>query len=1525
MTKILKITARIVGLLLEWLLVFILFLAFGIRTSPVQTYIAQQLTAYLSDELGAKFHVEKVDIIFLDKVELQGVFAQDLDGDTLLYAGSLYLELHDYDLDKKYFRFSEVEIDNSRIGIKEDTAGVYNYRFILDYFASDKKKKTPPTIVFDQIKVHNTCFSWDDNRKKRKEYGMDYFHIRASSIETLVEDFKIAGRTYTGFIRSLQCVEKSGFELKDFNTGVKVDSTGVYLSELFIQAKGSKIEAKKFNMVCTGFTDFRSFVDSVSFDARVDQSTIDLSEASLFAPILRGMNDTVRLRTALSKKVKNLRLSDFYLRIKKKTRIAGTFDLPDYRKFEQGFFHEKVSRAFIDVSELKKIRLPDASPQRYIQMNERFNRLAYFDVTNANLDGFYSQFVVAAEKVKTKLGDIRMDNGLMFTENPEHGSYLFERSGASNYDVKVENFLLGTFLSDPSIGVIDGFFFLSGEAYSISDIRFSSIEGDIKRFDYLDYSYENITVIDGELHDNIFKGKIDVNDDNLDLTYDGMVDFNGELHLLFTVDVHRAVLDQLNLTKENKEISAVFNIDLRGKNPNDFRGSVLMNSFELTQKEKVITIPELELRIDRSPEQDEFTITSAMANGYLRGKLDANYIMDDLNYQISRVLPSYYGNTVLIRDEKHRNHFDFYLKIDEAEDFMFIVYPDLKVAPGTTLSGHYYAESTDLSANLSSDLLVYKDMQFVGAQLRNTLSTKKIDADFRFTKFVYTDSVEFNDIGLHTIGLNNNLKSALTWEEDMPTASSITWNTEVLGLKHYSFLLEPSHFYVLENRWDIAHASNFVVENDTIRVGNFDLKRGLQSINLNGTVSGSDEHRLDFKLNNFVLQELSPLISEVPLEGTINAWGHISNPFNNFQFVGDANILEFKTRNQLVGDINVNSKWIKSSQSLALQGDLNYQGNRTFDFIGDYYPNRKRDNLDFNLFFEYTDIQFTNALMNPELVSEIHGLLNGSLKVTGTPDEPILDGTVYLLGGSAKVELLGTHFGIEGPISADEYGFYINGIPVFDEDGNAGMLIGSINHDNFKDFNFDMLFDLEVDALNKDPLQPWVNQPLDKFLLLKSEYQPGDVYYGTGYARGVINVFGYTDNLEVTVDLETRKGTKIDIPMYGRGDIEEEDFIIFIDRDTNINFTEPKIDFTGVDLDLNFHVTKDAELKIIFNEVTNDEITAHGNGEIDIALNNIGDVTMNGLFTVADGIYDFAMGPVKEKFYIKEGGSISWTGDPYDALLNMATYYRVNANIATATNDQFGSGSGSRQEILCYLNIKESLSKPAIGFDLEAPGADEEARSIITRIKNDPDELSRQFFSLVLWKTFQPLAGSAFTGNNAAIDLVTNQINAILNKVSDDYTLNLNVDSDNLTGDNTYEFGVSKGFLDDRLILSGSFGVENRKTDESSNQNSIIGDLNLEYLLNESGTFRINIFNESNDKTIIQNSDQSSFTQGVGLYYKEDFHTLKDFKAVQYFLDIFRKKANKRYPIKRKRKQTPVPNFVPKPDAVLPDETNPPS
>ncbi|MEJ6617478.1 MAG: translocation/assembly module TamB domain-containing protein [Crocinitomicaceae bacterium] len=1508
MAKLMKIIRQSIGLLLEWLLILIILFVFAIRTSSFQTYLAKKATAYLSKELGTEINIDQVAIIFLDEVALDGVLVKDRANDTLIAAKSIYIGIKDWNLSKIKFHLKNLDIEDATIQLSRNEKGDFNYQFLIDHFSSERKKKKKTVHLYaDRVSLKNTLFSYDDNRKVRRKEGVDYFHINASKINLTVSNFKMDGMVFRGDVTHLDCHEKSGFQLDELITSSLVSKEGIFLSNLKIKSPGSAIESKKFNMLITGYTDILSFVDSVRFDAKIDRSIVSLKEAAMFAYILNGMEDTVQLTTSISKYSKNLRLTNFDLKFGEKSQVKGTINIPDYRNVATSFLHEKLDYVYIDVNELKGLKMPKISGLEYIPIANTVKRLSYFEAEDIRLDGFTSQFVVASDIVKTSLGNVRMDNGIMFTENSSNGSYFFEKSGASEYDVKIEHFDLGKLLGSIEIGAIDGTFFLSGEAFSTSDIHFNSIEGNVNTFEYLDYPYSNIAIVQGALIDDVFTGEIDVKDDNLDMTYDGTISFKDELHLLFTVDIEEALLEKLNLTDKDIKMSSVFEIDLKGKNPNDFRGSVSVNHFVFEEGSKKVEVPELNIQITRSAAFDEFIVTSDLVNANIKGKLDVTNIASHMAKKGNSLFPGFFKNYAFKPiPENDKNNFEYSISLSNTNNVFAIFYPELTIGDGTKINGHYYGNTFDVDLNLNSPKITFQDLKFENVISKNTFDANDASSSFIIGKLTFKDSIHFDQVELTAQRIDDQISSNLIWDPDSPTASSIHWETEVKDLTHYSFVLDPSYFSIQDFKWEIANQSKLQIHNDTIEVNKFKLLRGEQSIYLNGAFSKNDSQKLNFDIKKLDLGEISTFFSDIPLAGILNMEGTISNAFYNLQYFGDAKIKDLYVKDYQVGNVSVSSKWNKAIESIVLDGNLLFKNQETFDFTGNYFPLRKDENLDFNLFFNYTDIQFANAFMAPDVLSEIKGLLYGALKVKGSIDEPKLNGSVKLVAASAKLDITGAHYGIDGEIEVDEDGFYINGIPIYDEDGNAGSVVGSIYHDNFKDFNFDLQFDLEDDAVNRDPLNPWKVLPLDRFLVMNTAYRNGDVYYGKGYATGTVNIFGYSDNIEITVNLETQKGTKINIPMYGVGEIDDKDnFIVFLDKDSTIKSLEPKIDFTGVELELNFKITPEAEVKIIFNEDLGDIITARGRGDMAIRLNNLGDVTMNGVYSVTKGAYDFAMGIIKQKFYIEEGGSVSWTGDPYDAVLNLKTYYKVNANISAVTGDNFTSGA-SHQEILCYLELHESLLKPTINFNIEAPRASEAEKSILTRINNDPDELNRQFFSLLLWKSFQPLAGQNGNTSSAALDLVSNQINALLAKVSTDYKLNVNMNSDQLSGNDSYEFGVSKGFLDDRLILSGSFGVENQKADETS-QSSLIGDVNLEYLLNQTGTFRINIFNMSNDQSTIQTAKQGNFTQGVGLYYKEDFRTIHDFKAVQYFLDVFRKKKNKRYPIKRKRKQVPVP------------------
>ena len=1053
MTKLLKILGRIIGISLEWILIFIISFCFFIRTSQVQTYLAKIATNYLSTELKTEINISKLSILSLNKIEVEGMLIKDLKKDTIAYISDAFVTLDDIN-PKHKFIIKKIDLENSVFKINQNKkTREFNYDFILDYFNSPSTSNSKPLIIeLNEVHFKNVAFQYNDYKYKKQLWGVDYDHLNIQNIDLDVINISINQGIISGDIQHLSAKEKSGFQLSEFKCKAKVSEKGIYTKQVKITTPKSIIYAPKVNLVMNHYTDYLTFIDSVNFDGYLVPSKIALDEVAYFSPILKGMDQTVYAKGVVTRKSKNIRVADLDLKFGDHSRILGTFNLPDFRNIESSFFNEKIDYAYLNVKDIQKFKLPEITGLNYFKLDEHFKILGYFEAKNARLDGFQQQFVIAAKTVKTRLGKIEFRNGILFTENKKNNSYFFEKSTAEDFDVKIDSFQLGKFLDNQDLGVIDGVFDLNGEATSFGNIKFNDIEGKIDLFDYMGYPYKNITITKGKYIDNIFDSKIDIEDENLSLSYSGKIDFNNNQHFEIEVDINEAKLDHLHFTDvKNSRLSSKIKIDLIGSHSNNIAGTIAVKELFYSEEEHKFDIPALQIQINRNSIEDLLSIKSKLGNASFVGKVNFNTIIYDFENQTSKLFPAIIPLKKSIKKNKLRttNNFKYSIETNQLNELLGVLLPDLKLAPKTKIEGFYNGINEDASMKITSKSIIFKEMKFEGVNVLQEMNSKNIDANYAIQSFSLNDSINVKNLTFKLTGDKDLLYSKLNWNPNTKNESIIEWNTSVLGIDKYNITLLPSFFALKEKKWDIVNKSFISINGTTIDIGHFLLERERQYLSLDGRLSKQNEDQLNFKLNDFKLDDFSSIFStDIQLKGLVNGWGYISNPYSNLNYAGDANIQDLFINDKEIGDIFLKSNWNSGKKCIVMSGELIYAGNETFGFDGNYLLG-KTNNLDFDVTFENTDLQFVNAFVDPKVLNNMKGNISGLIKVNGSIESPELDGKVHLSNGEARLELLNVNYKLDGTISADEYGFYVNNMPITDEEGNTGSINGSVYHNGY--------------------------------------------------------------------------------------------------------------------------------------------------------------------------------------------------------------------------------------------------------------------------------------------------------------------------------------------------------------------------------------------------------------------------------------------------------------------------------------------
>ncbi len=474
------------------------------------------------------------------------------------------------------------------------------------------------------------------------------------------------------------------------------------------------------------------------------------------------------------------------------------------------------------------------------------------------------------------------------------------------------------------------------------------------------------------------------------------------------------------------------------------------------------------------------------------------------------------------------------------------------------------------------------------------------------------------------------------------------------------------------------------------------------------------------------------------------------------------------------------------------------------------------------------------------------------------------EGKVFVDKGQASINVLKTTYFFNDTVKLTRKSISMKNIKIYDGEKNQGTLNGLITHNGLF---LNMKYNVNIYGKN--------------ILAMNTHAEDNDYFYGKAYATGTVIIKGDDKEANILVNAVSQPKTKCYIQMGGASSASDNSFINFInpraETEKEIQIKRTEGNGFNVKVDMQIDVTPESEMELIVDPKAGDAIRAKGSGSLRVQFDTFSDIKLSGTYIVDVGSYLFTLQTViRKEFKIDKGSTISWTGSPYDARLNIRAIYPLTASLSDLFDNAGSTTNRGSVPVNCVLNLTDNLTNPTIKFEIDLPSSDEGIKQKVRSIINTEEMMNRQFaYLLVLGKFYTP-DNTGNTGLDNTLSFAFSTLSAHLNNWiqkslnTNNLSLGLDWQKSELATD---EFKAQLNYQNKRIILNGEFGYRNDNVNTSTNASKFIGDFDLEYLLIESGKLRAKTYSHTIDRAQLK---EAKSTQGVGLIYKEDFESVSD-------------------------------------------------
>jgi hypothetical protein len=1419
--------------------------------SSVQTSLGKKATNYLNKDFDVDINIKKVDLSFLGSVQLKEILVNSHHGDTLIYIDNLSTSIFSYrKIINNKLDFGEIELEdftlnlNTYKGEQDDALSIF-----VDKLDSGEPTDEPSGFLLTStnLKLTNGYVEIIDFNKPNDN------PLFFRNISGKAKNFRIDGPNVSTNIEGLSFVENHNIKVQNFTTNFVYTKQFMEFLASNIKTENSEINADiKFTYNREDFSDFNNKVNIEAIVKKAAVSQIDLKK---FYNDL-GTDDKLHFSTTINGQLNNFTANNLRLKSNNGAIVNGDLNFKNVFNQENGFsLDARLDNLTSDYKHLKRL-LPNVLGNTLPSTFEKLGRFTLVGNTYVTDNLINAQLTINSD-LGTTISDLELSN----IANIDKASYFGT--------IKVIDFELGEIIQDSLVGKLSMEAEIDGSGFTLETLN-TSVKGKVSKHQYKEYTYSNIS-INGLFKNKHFDGNMEVNDDNIKLNFKGLADFSKETYVFdFKSVVDYCDFNKLNLFKRDSISNAKGEIDLklRGNSIDDVVGKIQFNNALYSNQKQDYYFKNFNIT---SVFEDSIRVITINSSEIIDGRVRGNFKFDEIVKLTQNSIGSIYSNYNPYEVSSGQNldfRFNIHNKIIE------IFFPEVSVAANSTIRGNISSDNGLFKLNIKSpQVIAYKnEINNINLQIDNKnplfntyLAIGKINSniydvtDFQLLNTTINDTLYFKSEfkGGQKMSENFDLSFYHTFNEDRQSVFGIQKSS--VNFKEKEWLVNPNN-----NNFNKIVYNN---KEDSYQIFPFLVASNDQKIRVLGTMNDKTSKDLIFNFEKVKLASITPKIDSLDLRGELNGVLNYKQIQKQVKPTANLSISNFYVNDSYQGNLKLDVEGKNSVTKYDVDITLQRDGYSNLAINGNLDFTPKKPVIDINVDFEEFKLDAFSPL-GEDVFTNIRGVAYGSARLTGLLENPTMEGDLFLDKAGMYFPYLNVDYDFEGTsvISLKDQSFIFEDVTLKDvKHQTKGNLTGVLNHIKFDNWNLD----LNINTSN--------------LLVLDTEEEENSLYYGTGFLAGNASIEGPTDKLQIEVAGRTNKGTYFVIPISDVKTIESSQIVRFVnenkeqevfDRQT---FISEKL--KGLSINFNLEVTKDAVVEMVLDKATGSFLKGSGTGSLQIELDTKDKFNMFGSFIVDNGIYNFKYGGIINKpFSVRSGGSISWSGDPLTADINIEAVYRVSANPRSLLENITAS---RKIPIDLITRFSGELFNSQREFDIEIPNSSSTVASELAFKLNENDQNRKTVHFMALLATGSFFNEDDFSVNansfayGTGTDLLANAFDNIFNqgnnkfKLRPSYTVGERNKVDNI--DIYDQLAIDLAYqVNDRVLINGKVGMPIG----SKEQSSVIGEVNVEFLMNEEGTLRSSFFNRQNE--IQYSYDQEGYTQGVGLSYQIDFDTGKE-------------------------------------------------